>query len=84
MLIFQIYNSDIYIEKEFNDYLTHSMEKFESFFRIPPEKRNTLAEKKFYDLSKKIAIDLIDLFEKYKLEVIFDSTKQDIEKYLDE
>ena len=84
MLIFQIYNSDSYIEKEFYDYLIHSMEKFESFFRIPPEKRSTIAQKKFYDLSKKIAIDLINLFENNKLEKIFISTKNDIEKYLDE
>ena len=84
MLIFQIYNSDAYIEKEFYDYLVHSMEKFENFFRIPPEKRNTIAQTKFSELSKVIASDLMKLFESFNFGNEFESTKRDIEKYLNE
>ena len=84
MLTFQIYNSDAYIMKEFYDYLVHTMEKFESFFRIPPEKRNTLAQKEFYDLFSTTNADLIKLFDSFKCKDTFDSTKDKIIKYLDD
>ena len=84
LLIEQIYNSDAFITKEFYDYLFNIMERFDSFFRIPPDKRNTIAQKRFLELSQKIAMDLVKLFESNKLTGIFESTKKNIDEYLND
>ena len=81
-LIIQIYNSDAYIEKDFNEYINTIMERFESFFRIPPDQRNTYAEKEFLKLFQKISLDLINIFVKCSFTEDFNSTKKDIENYL--
>ena len=84
LLMEQIYNSDAYTTKEFYEYMFNIMERFDSFFRIPPDKRNTKAQNEFSDLSKKITLDLINLFEKYKFTEIFEETKKNIGKFLND
>ena len=83
-IIVQIKNSESYIEKEYSDYLRNTLEKFESFFRVSPDKRNTLAQKQFDDLSCNISSDLINLFENFHFEENFNLTKYDIENFLND
>jgi hypothetical protein len=58
------------------------LEKFESFFRVSPDKRNTFAQKQFDDLSCNISTDLINLFENFHFEENFNLTKYDIQNFL--
>ena len=81
-LMIQIYNSDAYIEKEFNDYIITTMERFESFFRVPPNKRNTYAQNEFLKFFQEISFEFINMFEKCTFTEDFDSTKKDIDDYL--
>ena len=83
-IIKQIYNSDAYIEEEFNEYLKSTMDNFDSFFKIPPNKRNECAQKEFLDLSKIIDSDLKELFKSCQCEGYFSSTKNDIENFLND
>ena len=77
-LIMQIKQSDSYMENEFYEYLDNTMEQFNSFFEIPPEKRNTHAQKEFSILEKKTRKDIEALFKNIDFSEIFEKIKADI------
>ena len=83
-LIEQIKNSDSYIEKEYSDYLKNTLKRFESFFRVSPDKRNTIAQKSFDDLSCNISVALVNLFENFHFIENFDLTIYNIENFLND
>ena len=83
-LVKQIKQSDSYMENEFYEYLDNTMEQFNSFFEIPPEKRNTHAQKEFSILEKKTRKDIEKLFSNISFSENFEKIKKDINNFLNE
>jgi len=77
-LVTQIKQSDSYMENEFYEYLDNTMEQFNSFFEIPPEKRNTFAQKEFLNLEKKTKKDIELLFKDINFSENFQNKKTEI------
>ena len=79
----QINNSEDLLEKQYDNYFKEITRQFESFFAIPPERRNTLAQKEFNELRKKYSLELENLFKSIKFEDFYQLTIDAIFNYLD-
>ena len=79
----QINNSEDLLEKQYYNYLEEIIKQFNSFFEIPPERRNTLAQKEFNQLREKYSPELENIFKSIKFEDFFQPTIDGIFNYLD-